>query len=261
MVEYKKKKIVLQSGGKRNFYYKITADGKKKQVSKSEYLEKKGGSGLSISNNIEKTIIKLEDIYTQLENGNEHKNIIAGQISELLKEELEKVKRIIPNTQKEWLNQSNKIEEISRKLLKYLSLNDIQPYTEDYDIFMAGYNSRTQNEKMIQTHRRLTDLKKNINKKKEQEKINRLPSIITQLNEKIKNYLDYLQTLSKNNSNNKLLTPDFITIKEILNQLLVTEPDFYKDWNLKYAFERIKTANKKVFNDADVKIFLAIIQR
>ena len=41
MVEYKKKKFVLQSGGTRNFYYKITSEGKKKQVSKSEYLEKK----------------------------------------------------------------------------------------------------------------------------------------------------------------------------------------------------------------------------
>ena len=43
MVEYKKKKIVLQSGGTRNFYYKISFNGKKKQVSKKEYLEKKGG--------------------------------------------------------------------------------------------------------------------------------------------------------------------------------------------------------------------------
>jgi hypothetical protein len=43
MVEYKKKKIILQSGGTRNFYYKISYNGKKKQVSKREYLEKKGG--------------------------------------------------------------------------------------------------------------------------------------------------------------------------------------------------------------------------
>jgi hypothetical protein len=41
MVEYKKKKIMLQSGGTRNFYYKISSDGKKTQVSKKEYLEKK----------------------------------------------------------------------------------------------------------------------------------------------------------------------------------------------------------------------------
>jgi len=43
MVEYKKKKIVLQSGGTRNFYYKVSSNGKKKQVSKKEYLEKRGG--------------------------------------------------------------------------------------------------------------------------------------------------------------------------------------------------------------------------
>ena len=42
--EYKKKKILLQSGGTRNFYYKVTSNGKKKQISKIEYLNKKGGN-------------------------------------------------------------------------------------------------------------------------------------------------------------------------------------------------------------------------
>lgn len=51
MVEYKKKKIVLQSGGTRNFYYKISFNGKKKQVSKKEYLEKKGGHPNNPNNN------------------------------------------------------------------------------------------------------------------------------------------------------------------------------------------------------------------
>jgi hypothetical protein len=51
MVEYKKKKIVLQSGGTRNFYYKISFNGKKKQVSKKEYLEKKGGHKNNPNNN------------------------------------------------------------------------------------------------------------------------------------------------------------------------------------------------------------------
>ena len=51
MVEYKKKKIALQSGGTRNFYYKISFNGKKKQVSKKEYLEKKGGNPNNPYNN------------------------------------------------------------------------------------------------------------------------------------------------------------------------------------------------------------------
>ena len=51
MVEYKKKKIALQSGGTRNFYYKISFNGKKKQVSKKEYLEKKGGHPNNPNNN------------------------------------------------------------------------------------------------------------------------------------------------------------------------------------------------------------------
>ena len=44
MLEYKKKKILLQSGGTRNFYYKVTSNGKKNQISKIEYLNKKGGA-------------------------------------------------------------------------------------------------------------------------------------------------------------------------------------------------------------------------
>jgi hypothetical protein len=43
MFKYKKKKIILQNGGTRNFYYKISSNGKKIQVSKKKYLEKKGG--------------------------------------------------------------------------------------------------------------------------------------------------------------------------------------------------------------------------
>jgi hypothetical protein len=43
MVDYIKKKIRLQSGGVRNFYYKVISNGKNKQISKMEYLNKKGG--------------------------------------------------------------------------------------------------------------------------------------------------------------------------------------------------------------------------
>ena len=41
MVEYKKKKLILQSGGTRNYYSKVSSDGKKKQLSTHEYSEKK----------------------------------------------------------------------------------------------------------------------------------------------------------------------------------------------------------------------------
>ena len=54
MLQYKKKKILLQSGGTRNFYYKVTSNGKKKQISKIEYLNKKGGD----PNNLEAVPIK-----------------------------------------------------------------------------------------------------------------------------------------------------------------------------------------------------------
>lgn len=49
MVEYKRKKIQLQSGGTRYYYYKIGSDGKKERISKEKYLEstkkKVGGEG------------------------------------------------------------------------------------------------------------------------------------------------------------------------------------------------------------------------
>jgi len=47
MVEYKKKRIQLQNGGSRNYYYKEFSNGKKEQISKEEYLNKKGGDELN----------------------------------------------------------------------------------------------------------------------------------------------------------------------------------------------------------------------
>ncbi len=47
MVEYKRKKIQLQSGGTRYYYYKVLSDGKKERISKEKYLEhskKRGGN-------------------------------------------------------------------------------------------------------------------------------------------------------------------------------------------------------------------------
>lgn len=47
MVEYKRKKIQLQSGGTRYYYYKVLSDGKKERISKEKYLEnskKRGGT-------------------------------------------------------------------------------------------------------------------------------------------------------------------------------------------------------------------------
>ena len=49
MVEYRKKRIQLQSGGSRNYYYKVLANGEKKRVNKEEYLartQKNGGGDL-----------------------------------------------------------------------------------------------------------------------------------------------------------------------------------------------------------------------
>jgi len=46
MVEYNRKKIQLQNGGTRNYYYKINSNGKKERVTKEQYLRnsKKGGN-------------------------------------------------------------------------------------------------------------------------------------------------------------------------------------------------------------------------
>jgi len=53
MVEYKKKKIQLQSGGTLYYYYKINNDGKKERVTKEQYIKKskKGGYSNNTSQN------------------------------------------------------------------------------------------------------------------------------------------------------------------------------------------------------------------
>lgn len=64
MIKYKKKKILLKSGGTRNFYYKVTSNGKKKQISKIEYLNKKGGSPFDVP------IKRMEELFPNRNNWN-----------------------------------------------------------------------------------------------------------------------------------------------------------------------------------------------
>lgn len=40
MVEYKKKKVQLKSGGFRNYYYKVLANGEKKELRKKNICQK-----------------------------------------------------------------------------------------------------------------------------------------------------------------------------------------------------------------------------
>ena len=93
MVEYKKKKLILQSGGTRNFYYKVTSDGKKKQVSKSEYLEKKGGTGENYQDDQDDPDKQNEILSRQLKNtlkrfeannpSNDYINVLKQQIKNI----------------------------------------------------------------------------------------------------------------------------------------------------------------------------------
>jgi hypothetical protein len=71
MIKYKKKKILLQSGGTRNFYYKVTSNGKKKQISKIEYLNKKGGNPFDSKNkNFEVPIKNMNELFPNRNNWN-----------------------------------------------------------------------------------------------------------------------------------------------------------------------------------------------
>jgi hypothetical protein len=104
MVEYKKKKIILQSSGVRNFYYKVTANGKKKQVSKKVYLEKKGGEG---NENIwvPPPIISM--------------NNLEAEEEEKIKQRGNKI-RMFSKDEEEFLSKCNKNNPNDVKLLKYL---------------------------------------------------------------------------------------------------------------------------------------------
>ncbi len=63
MVEYKKKKIQLQNGGSRNYYYKVLASGEKQRINKEEYLaktKKKGGDGENEKEFYKGTVKKIQ---------------------------------------------------------------------------------------------------------------------------------------------------------------------------------------------------------
>jgi len=71
MVEYKKKKLILQSGGTRNYYYKVSYDGKKKQVSKNEYLKQKGGMKGTENLNKERILLELNQVINNMQKGDQ----------------------------------------------------------------------------------------------------------------------------------------------------------------------------------------------
>jgi hypothetical protein len=79
MVEYKKKKLTLQSGGTRNYYYKVSSDGKKKQVSKNEYLKQKGGTNIETKQNYD-LLQQLMNVLHRLGNNNNNKSTVVNQI-------------------------------------------------------------------------------------------------------------------------------------------------------------------------------------
>jgi hypothetical protein len=132
MIEYKKKKILLKSGRTRNFYYKVSSNGKKKQISKIEYLNKK-------SRNLEVPIKRTKDLFQNRNNSNNEfsypyilltcgptgsgKSSLIDKSLRYLKLEkpLEKNIFIIDNLVEEHKNYKEKSKNI---LEKYFSRND-----------------------------------------------------------------------------------------------------------------------------------------
>lgn len=137
MVEYKKKKIILQSGGTRNFYYKISSDGKKTQVSKKEYLEKKGGN----PNDIKILTPNEEKFLSSYDNSNpNHK-----KLKERLKKDFERYldERELSNTYKiehlkkyenypEYKRIQNEKKERRQKLYNSLNIKNLKPKSTNY---------------------------------------------------------------------------------------------------------------------------------
>ena len=82
MVEYKRKKIQLQTGGSRYYYYKIGSDGKKERISKEKYLEstnkKVGGDG-----NIEYNVLKEQSGLKRLYYPTSSKKLVVSEPGKL----------------------------------------------------------------------------------------------------------------------------------------------------------------------------------
>lgn len=184
MVEYKKKKIILQSGGTRNFYYKVTSNGKKKQVSKSEYLEKKGGSENSknfmskkeLIDSLKNTLKKIREQKNQ-NNFKNYKIEIENQVGKLEQELKKELNAIEPFT-----NEANKFNSkyeeykgntyfktTKNRLDKERSLRGIQPFSdEDEQLrYKYFYDDQFKGKKIYdETIKRLYDekLQKNFDK-------------------------------------------------------------------------------------------------
>jgi hypothetical protein len=136
MVEYKKKKIMLQSGGTRNFYYKISSDGKKTQVSKKEYLEKR--------------------IFRKKGGSENSKNFMSRkELIDSLKKTLEKISK--QNNQNNFKNYKIEIENEVRKLEQELKkeLNAIEPFTNEANKFNLKYEEYKGNTYFNTTKNRL----------------------------------------------------------------------------------------------------------
>lgn len=124
MLQYKKKKILLQSGGTRNFYYKVTSDGKKKQISKIEYLSKKGGGPFKNSNSSNSNPYIL---ITSGPTGSGKSNLIDKSL-EYLKLEKPSYENIfiIDNLVEEHPEYKNKSKKILEEFFSNTKMNDIE---------------------------------------------------------------------------------------------------------------------------------------
>ena len=156
MVEYKKKKLILQSGGTRNYYYKVISDGKKKQVSKIEYLEKKGGT-INENNNL---LLSLMEVSNKL-NNNENKNykkLLSNQIEELVFKKFKKFTDL--NSILEFistiLREGTLEKPIVNLILKKLAENLKENWTELQQVLKNDINIFT-NDELIKCLVRLLD--------------------------------------------------------------------------------------------------------
>ena len=136
MVEYKKKKIQLQNGGSRNYYYKEYSDGKKKQVSKEEFLSARGGDN---SNKLVNRLVRLNLVIPKKDNEILHKEEL-NRITRLYRnknslekfineyESLPNYRNVPTNLNREHINIINKMKSEGNGNIEQLSVELIKKY-------------------------------------------------------------------------------------------------------------------------------------
>lgn len=231
MVEYKRKKIQLQSGGTRYYYYKVLSDGKKERISKEKYLEhskKRGGNDGNTTFQVKKKQNKVLGVFD--------------------KKNTDKTLTVTKYGQYKYGNRN--VDEIGVGNDKKLTLkingnaNPREVYFENDEKFQEFKNLKSKRNKEIQERRnkRNKEIQERENRKTETEKVKQ---ILIDGNRESFNFKDYWERFKNINVN----LINFNEINKLFNSNRYKWEQAKKWINI---IIKIKEAEQKVKNTEDL---------